>query len=240
MTLQVRSQTAAGVLLLLNSSDPSEPPDSTELQNANGASTDKTKVQKPKWSLNAVAFDKLLDHFSTNREEAGIQYKLAHRKVVRYFEWRRVATAEACADETMDRVARRIDEGQKIDKLMAYILRVAHHIFQEVTRDQTERPHINFDDAPPDRLRQKPPEIIDPDVRQICFDRCLEGLGAEGRNLLLGYYEGEGRAKIDNRLELARMLKIPLNALRIRVHRLKRTLEDCIAECLKRAPARNT
>jgi DNA-directed RNA polymerase specialized sigma24 family protein len=135
----------------------------------------------------------------------------------------------------MDRVARRIDEGKKIDKLMAFIFGVAHHVLQEARREEQERPHVNLDDAPPDRLRQKPPEIVDPDVRQICFDRCLEGLGAEGRDLILGYYEGEGRAKIDNRLELARKLRIPLNALRIRVHRLKRALEDCIAECLQSA-----
>jgi DNA-directed RNA polymerase specialized sigma24 family protein len=223
----------------LNSSDsPSESPDSTELQNASGASTDKTKAQKTKWSLNTVALDKLLDRFSTNRDEAGIQYELARRKVIRYFEWRCVVAAEACADETMDRVARRIDEGQKVDKLMAYIFAVARHIFQEVLREEQERPQIGLDDAPPEWLRQKPPEIVDPDIREICFDRCLEGLGSEGRNLILGYYEGEGRAKIDHRLQLARKLKIPLNALRIRVHRLKRTLEDCIAECLKNGGAK--
>jgi hypothetical protein len=67
----------------------------------------------------------------------------------------------------------------------------------------------------------------------------LDKLEVENRKLMLGYYEGEGREKIENRLELARKLKIPLNALRIRVHRIKRTLEECIAECLQTAAARN-
>lgn len=219
----------------MNSSDSlSEPPDSTELQKA----SDKTNEQKTKWSLNAIAFDKLLARFSDNRDEAGIQYELARRKVVRYSEWHSVRATEMCADRTMDRVARRIDEGQKIDNLMPYIFGVAHHVVQEVLREERERAHLNLDDAPPESLRQKPPEIIDPDVRKICFDRCLEELGVEGRNLLLGYYEGEGRAKINHRLELGRKLQIPLNALRIRVHRLKRTLENCVAECLKEDAAK--
>ena len=66
----------------------------------------------------------------------------------------------------------------------------------------------------------------------------IAAISLVGQNLILRYYEGEGREKIDNRLELAAKLKIPLNALRIRVHRIKRTLEDCIAECLERATAK--
>lgn len=224
----------------LNSSDSqSEPPDSTQLQKASGASPDKAKEQKTKWSLNEVALNKLLQRFSANRDEAAVQYDLARRKVVRYFEWRSIGAAEGCADETMDRVARKIEEGQKIDKLMSYIFGVAHLVLQEVLKEQRDRSAISLDDAPPAWMQQKPPEVVDPDMRQICFDRCLEELGVESRTLVLGYYEGEGRAKIDHRQELANKLKIPMNALRIRVHRIKRTLEDCIAECLQSAAARN-
>lgn len=153
---------------------------------------------------------------------------------MRFFEWRSVGAADEYADETINRVARRIDEGQNIDKLMAYIFGVARIILKEAIKER-ERAPIALDDAPAG-LRQKAPEVIDPDVRQICFDRCLEALGDESRKLILRYYEGQGRLKIDNRQELADKLQIPLNALRIRVHRLKRTLETCIAECLK-APA---
>ena len=219
----------------LNYSDSSsEPPDSTLLPKGNGHSPDRDKT---KWSLTAAAFDKLLCCFSSNRDEAGIQYELARRKVVRFFEWRAVSAAEEYADETINRVARRIDEGQNIDKLMAYIFGVARIILKEAIKER-ERAPIPLDDAPAG-LRQKAPEPVDPDERQVCFDRCLEALGVENRNLILLYYEGQGRMKIDNRQELADKLHIPLNALRIRVHRIKRTLEGCIAECLGRATARN-
>ena len=156
---------------------------------------------------------------------------------MRFFEWRAVGAAEEYADETINRVARRIDEGQNIDKLMAYIFGVARVILKEATKDR-ERAPIALDDAP-EATRQKAPEPVDPDARQICLDQCLDELGVESRDLILSYYEGQGRAKIDNRQILADKLQIPLNALRIRVHRIKRTLENCLAECLQGAAARN-
>jgi DNA-directed RNA polymerase specialized sigma24 family protein len=225
----------------LNSSDPpAEPPDSTELPKpSSSAPRDTTKQRKTKWSLDGVAFNKLLDQFSADRDKAAVQYDLAWRKVVRYFEWRSVRNADACADETMDRVARRLSEGQKIDKLMPYIFATARHVYQEVLKAESERGAIALEDAPLASLQQKEPEMVDPDVRLICFDRCLNELGDENRDLLLAYYEGNPREKIENRLRLAKKLKIPLNALRIRVHRIKRMLEACIAECLTGATARN-
>jgi len=159
--------------------------------------------------------------------------------VLRYFEWRSVVTADECADETLDRVARRIAEGQKIDKLMPYIFATARHIHQEVIKARNERPEIPVDEVQPKYLVIVEPEIVAPDVRLICFDRCLEELEPDDRDLVLGYYEGEGREKIDNRQDLAKKRKISLNALRILVHRIKRTLEDCIVECLKTEAARN-
>ena len=218
----------------LNSADFPSDPASIEPRKTSGASTARAKERKTKWTLNEDALNKLLSCFSPDRDEAAVQYDLAYRKVVRYFEWRSIEAAESCADETMDRVARRIVEGQQIDKLMAYIFAVAHHVLQEVNKHY-DRGTVPLEDAPPSYLEQKAPEPVDPDVRQICFDRCLEELGLESRDLILGYYEGEGREKIDNRNKLAQKLKIPLNALRIRVHRIKRTLEDCIAECLQTA-----
>lgn len=214
----------------MNSSDPpSETPGSTELPKKRGAPPDKTKEQKPKWSLNEAALAALLNRFSSERDKAGEEYVLARRKVVRYFEYRKVVQAEDCADETFDRVARRIQEGQQIENLMAYIFGVARMIYQEWLKTQ---PIIDGNEVEPPPVPPPRPEP-DPDVRLICFDRCIEEIGVENRDLILGYYEGEGREKIDNRLALAKKLGIPLNALRIRVHRIKRMLEECIANCLQ-------
>jgi len=182
--------------------------------------------------LSQQAFDKLLNRFSTNREAAGIEYETTRQKLVRFFLSRSIDLADVYADETINRVARRIDEGQDIDNLRGYFYGVAQLVFKEILKDK-DRAAVPIEDAPPQRLAQKAPEQKDPDLRLMCFDRCLESLAPESRQLILEYYEEEGRAKIVRRQQLADRLRIPLNALRIRAHRIRVGLEECIQSCLQ-------
>ena len=180
--------------------------------------------------LTQQAFNKLLTCFSPDPEKAGIEYETTRRKLMRFFMSRSVDSADVATDETINRVARRIDEGKEIDNLVGYFYGVARKVFQEILKERDRVP-IPIEDAP-QALRQKAPEPIEPDQRLRCFDRCLEALAPESRMLILEYYQGEGRTKIDHRHDLAGRLHIPLNALRIRVHRIRVNLEQCIQECL--------
>ena len=224
--------------LLNNSSDSSsESPDSITPDEAQQQSIPDNDQRKIKWTLTKASFDKLLERFSSDREEAAIGYETARKKLIRFFEWNTVLSAEDWADETLNRVARRIDEGQSIDNLIAYIWGVARRVLKEAKK-ASDRAPIPLEDAPP-IPQENVSQIIDPDARQICFDRCLEELPAESRGLILEYYQGEGAAKIKHRQDLADKLGTPLNALRIRVHRTRKTLEKCIAECLQARHSRN-
>jgi DNA-directed RNA polymerase specialized sigma24 family protein len=185
---------------------------------------------KEKWSLTQEAFDKLLVAFSANREDAGLQYELMRRRLVRFFECRSVDRAEERADETINRVARRIFEGQIINDLRGYFYGVARMVFKEVLKER-ERAPVALDDAP--EVRDELIEHDESERRFTCFDRCLELLVPENRKLILEYYREERRAKIELRRQLAERFRIPLNALRIRAHRIRTSLEMCISGCLQ-------
>jgi len=88
----------------------------------------------------------------------------------------------------------------------------------------------------------------DPAMRKDCFDEdiepsyeclehCLEHLPSTNRQLVLEYYRQERKAKIDHRKLLAAELGIAVNALRIRAHRIRRSLEQCVHSCLEQQPA---
>jgi len=205
-------------------SDGLQPPDP-------GEDTDVTSKseKKPKWVMTQAAFDKLLNAFSPDREEAGEQYERARVKLVRFFEWHSVGPADELADETFNRVARRIDEGQRIDNLLGYMHGVAKVLLKEVIR---KHPPISLDDAPEVQQRTAP-EPVKPDARQECFDRCMEELSREKRDLIDEYYQQELRFKIIRRQKLAERLGIAQNALRIRTHRIRMKLETCITKCLE-------
>src|SRR5262249_39025375 len=60
------------------------------------------------------------------------------------------------------------------------------------------------------------------------LSRCLERLNGESRRLVLDYYQGEKQTMIDCRKLLAEALGIPINALRLRVNRIRNRLQDCV------------
>jgi DNA-directed RNA polymerase specialized sigma24 family protein len=185
-------------------------------------------------TLTQEAFDKLLACLSANRDEAGAQYEVMRRRLVRFFEWRGVAPADEYGDETINRVARRIDEGQEVNNLRAYVYGVARMVLKEAVRDRDKEPVAL--DAVTEGFREEEPAPVEPEPRVECFDRCLEELPPESKSLILQYYQEERRAKIELRQQLADRLSIPLNALRIRAHRIRVSLEKCIAHCLQAAP----
>lgn len=215
-----------GVASLLNSSDiPSEQPSHSTAPN-------KADPQRSRWTLNKTALDKLLSCFSSDREEAGAQYEVTRRKLIRFFEWRAVELPEDHADETINRVARRIEEGQKVENVQSYVYGVARMVFKEAVKER-ERAPLSLDNVPQGLNVPAPGPVDEPDRRLLCFDRCFESLPADHRQLILDYYQEERRAKIELRQQMADRLHIQVNALRIRAHRIRMTLETCIMSCLE-------
>lgn len=151
-------------------------------------------------------------------------------KLVRYFQWRLCPPAEDLADETINRVARRMDEGENIFNLPAYFSTVARLVFMEWLRER-ERISVPLDELP-EISAEQPAEDEQREARLRCLDHCLNKLPLESRTLILKYYHDEKRAKIDHRKQLAGALGIPLNALRIRAHRIRTGLEECVRNCL--------
>ena len=62
-------------------------------------------------------------------------------------------------------------------------------------------------------------------------------LPGEARRLILSYYGGE-TAAIPGHRELARQLGKSANALRIEIHRIKRTLRRCVTACVQQGVVR--
>jgi DNA-directed RNA polymerase specialized sigma24 family protein len=186
------------------------------------------------WTLTREAFDKLLAALSPNAEQAAAQYEALRSRLIRFFEWRCVPLADDRVDEVFNRVARKIDTGQQINNVAAYAYRVAYLVFLETLK---EPELIDIDQQTVQGLTSEP-QFDDSrhEMRQRCFDSCLQSLTNKNRTLILIYYEEERGAKIEQRKKLADQLKITLDALRIRTHRIRKRLEECITSCLRPEP----
>lgn len=186
---------------------------------------------KKEWTLTQEAFELLLSSFDTDRERAGQRYERIRLKLVKYFEWRGASLPDVHADETINRVARKIGEGEDVHNLEAYFYGVARMVFNESLKSRG-REHELLDEA---FAVAAPAVEEDPDEarRGLCLDACLRRLSGENRDLIIEYYQEEKSGKIERRKRLAARLGIPLNALRIRAHRIRINLERCVRECVQ-------
>lgn len=177
--------------------------------------------------LSRESLERLLDLLDGDREAAARRYQQLRRRLIRLFEWRGARFPDDLADETISRVARRLDDGVEIrsDDPFRYFCGVAHLVFKEVLRER-KRDRVLQDPA-----SWPPPAADEPeadDARMEVLQECLGELGHEQRKLLLDYHEGERRERIENRRAIAERLGVELNALRIRVHRMRLKLERCV------------
>jgi DNA-directed RNA polymerase specialized sigma24 family protein len=102
--------------------------------------------------------------------------------------------------------------------------------------DRPGRRTVALHELPDRELPVEPPvDPPEPDRGADCLTRCLEMVSAAQRDMVVAYYEWGRRERIGSRQELAARLGLPMNALRLRVHRLRESLERCVAACLKGA-----
>jgi DNA-directed RNA polymerase specialized sigma24 family protein len=176
------------------------------------------------WRLTPAAFERLLGVLDNDRERAAIAYEQFRTRIAGLLRWWGASNPDDLADQTLDRVARKLEEGATVPpgSVGAYVRGVARMVFYESARDGRARRNAV---APPAEDR------TDVEARHACLDRCLSDLDGGERSLVLRYYE-HGR-KEEMRRGLARELGVSLTALRIRMHRLRQRLELCVTGCME-------
>jgi DNA-directed RNA polymerase specialized sigma24 family protein len=190
---------------------------------------------RQKWTLTREAFDRLLDSLGSDRDAAGTRYLEIRRNLVRLFEWRGCPTPDEYADETINRCARKIGEGEEIRDVGTYCIGIARMLVREMSRDRSQQTRP-LEDAPEPRVQPSQVEA-DPDRRVQCLRRCLGQLSPETRNLILHYYQGDKGDKIKHRKSLTELFGIPASTLRMRALRVRERLQLCAENCVARGPS---
>jgi DNA-directed RNA polymerase specialized sigma24 family protein len=190
-------------------------------------------VSKSRWTLSEEALAKFLACLDQDPERAGARYESLRLTLMKFFDWRGAHFPEECADETINRVIRKIDEGEAIRDIPTYCQGVARLVLLENLKGPESR-RSDIEDLSPAAIVAPEPAPLD--ERQDCFEQCLNELPLESRRLILQYYSDERREKINRRQSMAEHLGIPLNALRSRAQRIRNRLEECVRGCMRDAP----
>ena len=177
----------------------------------------------------------LLARLDAEKTIAAEKYEELRLKLVKCFVWKGCAESKAddLADETLDRVASKLAQGEAIENLNAYAAQVARFVWLEFSRKQKE--DARGDDLPEVAVEQ---EIADePDLRLSCLKSCLASVASNesDRSLIIGYYSAEaGEKNKETRKNLAAQLGLSMNTLKVKACRLRERLEKCINECVRK------
>jgi DNA-directed RNA polymerase specialized sigma24 family protein len=179
--------------------------------------------QKGETGLTPERFERLLAWLNDDRERAGQKYEEIRVQLIKIFVSRGCSSAEELADETIDRVARKISRisGDYSGDPALYFYGVARMIYLEYLRSR------------PTPVELAPVDFVENDEREFdCLQQCVKRLTPKNRELILAYYGNEGQ-HVDQRRVLADRLGLEPNALWVRAHRIRQRLRDCVNRCLK-------
>jgi len=178
------------------------------------------------------SFNEILAWLNPDREIAATIYVQLRYDLAKIFVWNKCADPEGLTDEVMDRVARKVPDLREtfVGDPRLFFFGVAKNLIKESPKKS--KTHVSLDST-------DLPAIAGADVdetaemREECLQSCLKSLSSKKRDLIIAYYAKEKQAKIDHRTELAQQLGTSVETLRVRAHRIRATLEECILRCLK-------
>ncbi|HJQ27496.1 MAG TPA: sigma-70 family RNA polymerase sigma factor [Blastocatellia bacterium] len=189
------------------------------------------------------AFDGLLAWLAPEREQAGVIYEQVRARLIRFFESYGCPFADDCADDTIQRVTRKLGEGEVIRAAdpYTYFRGVARNVLSEQWRSQ-EKIAGTIDDLPPAyepavrplELEASAERHREREQRLACVEACLDRLPPESRRLFIDYHNDEPHGA--HRARLANALGLDITALRNRITRLRKKIESCATACMQSRP----
>jgi RNA polymerase sigma factor (sigma-70 family) len=174
--------------------------------------------------INAAAFDQFLCWLGPDPETAGRKYESIRGRLIMMFQARRCVFAEDLADATFERVARKLADPTTVftGDPARYFYGVAKKIYLEYQRHQTAAHFRTTLPVYPGTEEQDQ----DLEIKLNQLEEALTRISESDRELILKYYTGTGKSKIDYRRALARQIGIEPNALRLRVFRIRMEIRN--------------
>lgn len=162
-------------------------------------------------------------------------FKSLRERLIIFFEVRHCVDPEELADATLERVMEKLCNGTKVEDLGRYSFGVAKNVLFEYLRGRKKM--LTFIDEQrykPEPAASSAAEDQDMQERSLtCLEECMAHLKEQDRLMLLDYYRFKGRAKLDQRRQIAEQLSISRETLALRVFHLKQKLKKCVKERLE-------
>src|SRR5262245_33626868 len=173
--------------------------------------------------LREESFFRLLARLNADPMLAGEEYEKLRTRLIYFFERKGCRTPAELSDETINRIARKVEEGIEIEDVFKFSYGVARLVLLEHWRD----PKREWDQLDQRLSSPKPDRGLDERLLE-CMEKCLQALSSEERDLIIKNCILDKKDKE----ELAKSLGLTMNALRIRAFRIRMKLHECREKCV--------
>lgn len=190
--------------------------------------------RKKNWSISPESFQNLLNRLDEGENSDGQKYLEIRERLVNFFDRKNCLNPDELADETLNRVARRLEEEGKIESEtpLKFCYITAKFVFFESLRNKNKQ-NVPLDEVANTQVfTDKTSEKLAHEKRLDCLENCTGNLEITSREIIFGYYYGEERIKIENRRKLAEKFELSVNALSIRACRIREKLRICVEKCV--------
>ncbi len=181
---------------------------------------------------------KFLNWLDEGKDSDSQRYLEVRRRLELYFDRKNCVAPAELADETLNRVARKLDENGEITEVapLQYCYITAKSVFLDTLLSEKRTPFYRpLANAISGSLSSQSVSLLDAGAsaeqkKKIadCLDGCLKTLSSTDRDLIVDYYSGQQRGKMERRAALAARLGLTANALSIRASCARQKLELCI------------
>jgi len=178
-------------------------------------------------AISQESFEALLAWLDPCREGAGQKYETIRKGLIKVFIARGCSDAEHLADLTINRVIQRLPDIR--NGYVGEPARYFHGVARKVILEYRRRKEVTT---------EEPPVVLTieqsyNDIEYDCLSKCLGSLKPEQRELVLDYYGHEKKLKIAHHKQLSAEQGLSAPALRVKVHRIRVSLQKCVTECVQ-------
>ncbi|MEQ9498803.1 MAG: hypothetical protein RIT81_18135 [Deltaproteobacteria bacterium] len=185
-----------------------------------------SRMQTTERDIPSASWAALLEHLGASARVQAEAYERLRSRLEAFFRYRGWSDPDELVDATFDRVGAKLAAGTELTSdVPRYALGVARFVHLEQTKARAQQDRaLRAAQEPTDEAAER----IEHERRLAALEGCLNALSDADRRALARYHADRGQSKIDARRALAEKIGVTLNALRLRMFRLRNNLEQCV------------
>lgn len=188
-------------------------------------------------ALTGERFSALLERIDPDPSRAAEKVLRLRRRLDAYFRYNHCSFTDELVDRALDILATRLSN-TAVESVERYLMAIAQNLVRKAWARRRRLPlaldEVSDRPAPASDPLRSVEESETRRLRAGCLQQCLDRLPDRSRQLFLDCQTGDKSERAEHKHRWAERLGLSPVALRVRLHRIRSSLEVCVTDCLRK------